>query len=362
MEEYPVPETSGEKGELKLSHENTQELAVSREEIRALAEAQAAKDKAAEEKILAELFDEDGDVKESEYLTITAELIRGVDYETLKDIFEGMRRRSGVSGEIGFCGPEKIVINDGWSGGEYDFHNGITIGSSPLSRQEEHPISRAEFQNEILSTLIHEETHASSKNLKENPTGGKRLLAIVRSLFKKSDPYRLSGYDRTQLEKSRTKRAFTDFNEGVTDKIAEEVYGEYLQRTGETAKVSDKDRRAEYHVAAYLGSRAVVTAFVEIIAASSELPKQAVWEAIKQGYFTGIDLRQTELQQALEEVFSEGFSDRLSQWGAGEEGKIHTEILEKAKHADISKEGKTRIKVAFELYQSDVERRSRSRK
>lgn len=295
-------------------------------------------------------------IEESEYAAEARKVVSQIDYGTMREIYDGLRSRSGAQGESGFCGRDRIRVDDGMAGGEYGLKDGITIGSYPLQSSDNVEVSRAAFRNAMLCAIIHEEAHASSKNI-DKRAPSKRFLEPIRSFFGRRDPDLATGYHRRQFENGKKKIVFRDLNEGVTEKIAEEVHGEYLRRTGSGADFSDRDHPVGYHDAAYLGSKAITEAFVGIIARSVGVSEEVVWQALKQGYMAGIDLRETELEQAFEEIFSEGFMERLSEWGSGEQGKVHDEILRKVESLDLVGETAERIRIAFDRYREDREDR-----
>lgn len=295
-------------------------------------------------------------IEASEYPAEARETLSRIDYDVLRGVFDELRARSGEQGVGGFCDSDRIRVDDAMIGGEYDPKDGITIGSHQFLAHESARISRAEFRNMVLSAVIHEESHASSKNIDRREVS-KGLSGTIRSFFGKHDSDLVIGYHRRQFENGKKNIIFRDLNEGVTERIAEEVQREYLRRTGDGAVFSDREHPAEYHAVAYLGSRAMTDAFVEIVAKSSGVPAGTVWEALKQGYMAGVDLRETELERAFEEVFSEGFIERLSEWGSGEHGKIHDEIIRKAEDVALDEVVMGKIRGAFARYHEDRENR-----
>jgi len=295
------------------------------------------------------------EIEKSEYSAETRKVIEHIDFDVLRGLFDTLRSRSGAEGESGFCGREKISIDDSRSGGEFYPQKGVNIGSLPFTSYDYSRPTRASFRNNILCMVIHEETHASSRSVDKKLSTSKKISESVRSLFGVRDLDYVSAYGRRQYENGKFKSVFLDLNDGITEMIAKEVYGEYLRTTGDSATFSDSKTRAEYQNEIYLGSRAMTQAFLEIIAKCTGVPSETVWGAIKQGYVTGLDFSETELSHSFEEIFSEGFIKRLSEWGSGEEGKIHKEILEKAESLELSEDVMNEIKNAFERYRIDAE-------
>ena len=127
---------------------------------------------------------------------------------------------------------------------------------------------------------------------------------------------------------------FKFFNEGITDIIGEQVYDEYLRRTGSANEVTDEKNNTTY-VEAYVGSRALVTAFIEMIAQASDIPSDKVREGVISGYMNGIDLDDSELAPALNQIFYPEFIKQLRDAQLSEIDVPLPEVLARVKQAGL---------------------------
>ncbi len=110
------------------------------------------------------------------------------------------------------------------------------------------------------------------------------------------------GFYRKKTLKGRHLRdEFLAFSEGVTELIAEEVFTEYLKRTGASTELKGSKSAPEY-IEGYLGMRPIVRAFIASVAERTGVPYEVVWGSIKQGYFVGEDLGQNELIETFGEI------------------------------------------------------------
>ena len=120
------------------------------------------------------------------------------------------------------------------------------------------------------------------------------------------------------LEASEPKISFKNFNlmleEGMTDKIALEVYLEYTRRHPNAVRplvakasltVPEKGGTMSYDVA-----RRVVTAMTMAIAKETGVPEDVVWRGFVKQYFSG-EARAIELYEMFSEMFSKDFVEKL---------------------------------------------------
>ncbi len=153
---------------------------------------------------------------------------------------------------------------------------------------------------------------------------------------------------------------FLYLNEAVTDTIAQEIYEEYLQRTGDREYFDSE--RAGYHEA-YLGSRVLTKASVEIIASATGIPSEKVWEGFIQGYMSGVDLNSRELRESIEEVLFPGFMSKIKN-AKSEEALPLERLVEQARNLPLSEEVKGKINAAFKKYQDwlqEIEQRQKGK-
>lgn len=238
------------------------------------------------------------------------EIIRGVDFGTLKDIFIEERRKAGVEKTDKFhCSLDRVSLRDLGiaAGGQQEgkvYLNPVVISEGQIDDNfEKIPPQKLNLEGEIVSTLIHEETHGAAMNTGSPVSPPTEIGALIRTYFF-SKPARLdvSGYGSGgRFEKGRSQgMRYFFFNEAVTDKIAEDVWSEYRVRTGQHNGKEEKFRSNYFYVVSLL------EAVLSHISVKTEVPYDEVWKSVKQGYFTGLDLDSTELAEAFDELAMAG--------------------------------------------------------
>lgn len=198
-------------------------------------------------------------------------------------ILNEMRRKSGVApltdspAIVSMASEEdRCHSEDGAGGGYSPIKNRIRLDPTEM------------FMNgyEVLSTLIHERVHARGFNTI-------RVVAIHRKRtgeILEPDSIRMGYEDYVTKE-------FLDFNEGVTELIAEEVYSEFIKRQGASKFLSGKVEGgnrwyAGYEYRTYGKEKSEVQSFISEFAQKFQVPESVVWKAVKRGYFEGLDLNE----------------------------------------------------------------------
>lgn len=133
----------------------------------------------------------------------------------------------------------------------------------------------------------------------------------------------------------RTLKVLEAFNEGVTERIADEVFMEYMRRIGKSEDGRDflsivvkneVDAGSEYY---RFGNQ--VEHICDRIAQYVGLPKDDVWRAIKRGYFAQPEMYEEETIELLAETFGEDFLLELGRLHANSSatdiGDFDTEYL-----------------------------------
>lgn len=306
------------------------------------------------------------DLDSEERLIDAKKVLEKIDISVIKDIFSGMYRKSGFQSEPTLV-PLKNIEVVGYSGGESNsVEKRITIGAdfSPWairSRQaysdewrDEKQFTRGRLRADILSVFMHEQTHAVSKNIKRE--GGKieRLTKQIKSFFSgRQKVDNSSGYQMGGIEKGNFRTRHLSFNEAVTDKIGEEVYDEYLKRTGDKQFFSD--HAGVKYGEGYIGARTMVDIMIEMMSASLGVPADIVWESIVQGYLSGVDLDESELNDAFNEIFTSEVRERIAQWSPTESGLPVEELHTLSKEIVSSATGQEKVKAAYEKFQQQLE-------
>jgi hypothetical protein len=238
------------------------------------------------------------------------EIIREIDFESLRTIFEEYASRSGIDpAEVNFIESAKIKSSK---------LSALTIGAYNVSTKElnlsEKGLqlgfkldSESDKAARVLSTLIHEEAHAFGGD-GHTEHEGDSLFGLLKNKWQTDR----SGF--IQVSKSESSlidptEKFRWFNEGVVDELASEVYTEYIRREG--TQPLDEDKSMDFKDG-YPLARLFVRSLRDRIAEESGVPSEVVWHSIIKLYAEGGDIVQGEVREALDEVFSEKFIDRLA--------------------------------------------------
>ncbi len=236
-------------------------------------------------------------------MEVAREVIDNTDWKVIRGIFDEERRQSGVSENLPLAvgSPEHIHIydfdteSDSAFLGIYNEDGTIGIAANTLSRTVE-ASERHDVPNAILSVLIHEQTHAAGRNqekaseLKE--IGYWAFSALTgRSITTGASGYSYSETSRGGIEHNQ----FHDFNEAVTDLVAQEVYEKYHERTG-------IQESPEGYMESYLLQKVFLESFMSHVSTTVGIPREVVWQGIKQGYFAGLELGSTNLAALFNEL------------------------------------------------------------
>lgn len=227
-----------------------------------------------------------------------------VDFKELKAILESMSRRSGVPPEeLGFLGPDRLAAapfgrqtqQDGFAGRIYLSEKEIRDWASK---------AKSDWELCALHVLIHEETHAVSK---QECVGLREYLANEQaSTYSISGYSRLSHYRRDGKEPSSFSYEF--FDEGVTDLIAQEVVKEYLYRHPEFAFPEKANRFFKRSFNQGISPREsyvkIVRLIEQVISERTGVGTDIVHGAIIRGKMSGDDLNDPELHEALSEILT----------------------------------------------------------
>lgn len=269
-----------------------------------------------------------------------------MDFSVLQDIYAEMKRKSGEKGEFSIIQGEGIVIEKGSQRGPGNYEVEENSIHLYYKDKDEPPYkSVAELRNIIFSTLVHEETHGASKNAHSNFQGD--FIDWLKSYWaKKPADVRTAGFERDEYHQGHERKNFIFFNEGLTELISEQVYAEYFKRAGDRAFFSESGQDATF-MRSYPGGRALVRIFIEIIASQTGVSSEVVQNSILQGAMSGLDLRETSLQKAFDDIFFPAFVEEINNRFAHEtELPIH-KLFERAKDIHLSPDQKQEIELAY---------------
>ncbi len=284
-----------------------------------------------------------------------------VDFGVIKDIFTEIRRKSGVEEDFQVVDKRGITVKlEALLNPNAADYSGIENKIRLFYPFQTNYSSHENLRNEVLSNIMHEETHAAGK-VEDCSSWEARKLKWESFFSGKVIEYGKYGYSQSWVRKGEFYANFNYFNEGVTDKIAEEVYEEYLKRTGETGYFLGEKGNKRYSPG-YLPSRALVTAFIEVVASSTHMPSDKIWEAIMQGYMIGLKLDESELKEAFDEIFYKGFVDSIGVNDPDKEEDLPLGALEvKLKQVELDDIARERIKKAFDDYLRDLDTSKKKR-
>lgn len=294
------------------------------------------------------------DVDAQRKYEMTLEFLDQIDFEVLNQIFREIKGRSKdyrIKGE-NFISKRIIAVypegKDVSIRGTYSPKDGIQMLAGYL--EEPRVDSEEEFRNHMMSLLVHESVHATEG--RRNYVSFFANLNIER-LKSWLNPVLVTrgGYETIKYIRGQLKHKLNYFNEGVTDLIAEEVYYEYLRRTGDR-RLFAKEGRSPKFIEGYKGSRVIMAALIEVVADASGIPSDKVWEGLKQGYMVGLNLEETELYQEFNTLFFKDFIS-VDDKGTSIRPPIE-EMLKKIDRIALSEAAKERIKKSYDVFVQSI--------
>lgn len=163
----------------------------------------------------------------------------------------------------------------------------------------------------LFHTVVHEETHLVSSEIPDEvyATG---VPTAHRSGFE----YGIGGGVSDVGVATPSKDVlFRSFNEGMTERIAQEISTEYIRRNGLGVGTSaDWEKRG---AGPYQHEQLFVEALTELIALDAGVPRDVVWDALNDAYFTG-KRPQGAVSSALDAIGESSITDTIARLsGAG---------------------------------------------
>jgi hypothetical protein len=234
-------------------------------------------------------------------LEIRVELVLNeMNLDVLDDIFQAEQRRSGVEPTSNKDIQIQSKLNTGLLGYWDSDEKVVALDAMEVHKAQwdEAEDKKYHFEEILVSTMIHEFSHAAAHNSYTSHNWRDR----IKSLYTDSEVFDKNGYSYDVLSKGRVNARFNFFNEAVTDSIAEDVYNEYKRRCGGDMLKDD------FHPA-YLPQRALLESFLLCTSEVVGIEKETIWNAIKQGYFSGLDLDSNELGKLYSELLLTNIKD-----------------------------------------------------
>ena len=180
----------------------------------------------------------------------------------------------------------------------------------------------------FLKNLIHEYIHAVKyKYLGFNvPISSRREVVFEKSQVGIRE--RLNYSDWRLIDTHYTEK-FAYLNEGVTEKIATEVFDEYLVRTGLNLTVDPEDPLSYVQIVQF------VDELSGTLAAKLEVSPDMVWNGFKQALFTLSSLSDPKLAQASKKALGYDVFARLSRIALYNRDTHTSNVLTKVSIDDI---------------------------
>lgn len=241
-----------------------------------------------------------------------------VDLDTMREIYEEIAEKSGVDPEsIGFVEEDKIysdksMVNTGIFN-RRDQTIGLNAKQIEMLSTENVVYEAGRDRNLMyLATLCHEEAHAVSHlnvGKLEDIHGTLGLVqgVDIRSGFHEVNELEIGGKKLGLVGENN----FRVLNEGVTEKLARQVFREYQSRNP-IVDVEEEKRDPKIYEITYRFPVAMVEGLVERISSECDVGEDLVWNALVRGYMDGLNLREEELNEALSEIISGDAVERLS--------------------------------------------------
>ena len=253
-----------------------------------------------------------------ENVELAKEILGTFNMQHLKEVFYEYLKKSGVPIEnANGVALERIFVypREDASAVYESFENVIafSISDKPFLEAKSYKSKEGTIPEELLMKMqiyfIHETCHAFSRN-RIYSLGIDAPISKIRGE---------SGYDieestyseHTDEPPSELSRSLEAFNEGVTQRIAEEVFLEYQRRIG---KSTEAERFLESFVRGnaesfwrYSICSNQVDFMCETIGEYVGVPKVVVWNSIKRGYFEKPELYNEGTIGLFEETFGKDF-------------------------------------------------------
>lgn len=222
------------------------------------------------------------------------QLLKKIDFGLLRTIFTEEVRKSGLDPNHTNLrtlddGVKLGTIERPAEAGYMPWTNEITVDPEKISEQLP---PEGYFENEIFAALCHEETHAVS----QRPHTGMLFIEVLGFLLNK--PTMQVGVEYSTRS---GQTSFNILNEAITDTVGEEVYDEYVRRSGDRSLFSDHAGRTEFP-RRYIYGRIVLRAFLSALSRVTDIPEEVVWVGLKQSFFSGANLASRELTKLYEEI------------------------------------------------------------
>lgn len=262
-----------------------------------------------------------------------------IDFDTMKSVFSDLlSKSSGKSIKPNVIGFKRVFL--AYRGSSYDQESNTIILTSMnmLYERDRADGTRERWWKQIdevygdrellqLHALMHEETHAVSRNICIGMGQGSDGYAM----YEQSGYTRVSNPESERLGKHKIlefqgksiignkNRRFNDifeaFNEGVIEKISRQVLIEYLNRTGHYEKKTltfKKNLLENDDILSYSANVKLVESIIKKLSETAGLPEETVWNTLIRGVMEGETFADKEVKELFKQTFSPDFLKKLS--------------------------------------------------
>ncbi|MBI5457459.1 hypothetical protein HY971_01915 [Candidatus Kaiserbacteria bacterium] len=259
-----------------------------------------------------------------ENVELAKEILGSLDMKVLKAIFREHLLKSGVPLENSneavldriFVYPMESNIAEYQS-----FENVMSFSTSDKHFLEAklHKTEQRTIPQELLMKMqlffIHEACHVFSRERIYSTD-----VNAPQSRLHQDSGYRMANYTYGEHESTRLiSSSFEAFNEGVTQRIAEEIFLEYHRRAGKSGEADCKlgtfTREQSKSYWSYFLYSNQVGSMCDSIAEYTGVPAEEVWKSFKRGYFEKPELFHEETAELFEETFGKDFLAEYSKMG-----------------------------------------------
>ncbi len=252
------------------------------------------------------------------------EVLDGIDFIKLKAIFTEIASQHGIDeSKLNFLEKDRIfgVEGNAFVGGSYAFHSNVIFLAEKFSpkrfdrlaikNQRKNKIEKYGSENLFyLAGLIHEETHAVSKNECSNKVPNFDPASQLEFQDVQSG-YHMIG----QEEDKSTWERFGSLNEGVVEKLAREIVLRYLEETDWSKEEVGVFKKNLENNPEKLGYPKEVNLVEKIISRLSEITgreEQEIWETFIGSLFQGERFESEEIKNLFTKAFGPEFLDDLA--------------------------------------------------
>lgn len=266
--------------------------------------------------------------KYPEVVQMLQDMLDGINFDTVADIFREFGVRSGVEEKsLNFIPKEQIYIIEDATGALMSYFpdvNRITINALSFASKPEWDVRDKTLVDVVFThALFHEYTHATGL---VDCVGESVPFASAGSNVSRQRV----GFDDMSLDmpagpnsdiQERGHTLYKLLNEGITERVADEVLLEYVRRVSDEEYIDfeAKENLAKVFVgmdnnlnSLYATAKRFVGVLTQHIAEESGVPEEVVWRAMIRQYYSG-ELKTEEVTRLLSEFFGSGFTEALAQ-------------------------------------------------